>query len=80
MTVFCFNCECEVAVAMPGNKRWYFELRENVILIVREGKEVSRIKKDRDIPLGPVKEIFFGAEHPQARSFKAQAIEVSVNS
>ena len=29
--------------------------------------------------MGPVKEIFYGAEHPQAKSFKAQAIEVSVH-
>ena len=28
--------------------------------------------------MGPVKEIFYRAEHPQAKSFKAQAFEVSM--
>lgn len=65
---------------MPGNKRWHFELRDSsAILIFRDGKEISRLKKDHDIPMDPVKEIFYGAEHPQAKSFKAQAIEVSAN-
>lgn len=61
---------------MPGNKRWHFELRDEAVLIFRDGKEVFHSKKD--IPLGPVKEIFYGTEHPQAKTFKAQAIEVSV--
>ena len=64
---------------MPGNKRWYFEFRGDAIFIIRDGKEIFRFKKDRDVPMGPVREIFYGAEHPQAKSFKAQAIEVSVH-
>ena len=44
MTVLiCFNCE--VAVAMPGNKRWHFELGNKGIFIFRDGK-ISRFKKD----------------------------------
>lgn len=58
---------------MPGNKRWSLELRDGGIFVYREGKEVVN-KNDK--PLGPVKEVFYGAEHPQARTFKAQAIQV----
>lgn len=61
---------------MPGNKRWHFEAQDEAVFIFRDGKEVFHSRKEQ--PLGPVKEIFYGAEHPQAKSFKAQAIEVSV--
>ena len=62
---------------MPGNKRWHFVVQEEAIFIFRDGKEVIASKKDRDISLGPVKEIYYGAEHPQAKTFKVHAIEVS---
>ena len=60
---------------MPGNKRWNFELRDGAIYVLREGKEVANKKEQ---PLGPVKEVFYGAEHPQAKTFKPQAIEVNI--
>ena len=62
---------------MPGNKRWHFEAQDEAVFIFRDGKEVFHSRKEQ--PLGPVKEIFYGAEHSQAKSFKAQAIEVSAH-
>ena len=59
---------------MPGNKCWYLETRDGTIVLFRDGKEF--IQK-RDQWLGPIKEVFYGAEHPQAKTFKAQALEVS---
>ena len=59
---------------MPGNKRWYFEARDGVILLWRDGKEVTNKRGQR---IGPVKEVFYGSELPQAKTFKLQALEVS---
>lgn len=59
---------------MPGNKRWHFEARDGTILLFRDGKEVAT---KRDQRIGPVKEVFYGAEHPQAKTFKVQALDVS---
>ena len=58
---------------MPGNKRWYFEEQEGTILLWRDGKEVTNRMNQR---IGPVKEVFYGSEHPQAKTFKLQALEV----
>ena len=60
---------------MPRNKRWYFEVHDGTILPFRDGKEVTN---KRDQRVGPVKEVFYGAEHPQAKTFKAQALEVNI--
>jgi len=60
-------------VAMPGNKRWYFELNRRTILVCRDGREVT----SKNVPLGPVKELYYGAEKPQAKTFKLHAVEVS---
>ena len=60
---------------MPGNKRWYFEARgDGAILLFRDGKEVTNKREQR---IGPVKEVFYGAEHSQAKTFKLQALKVS---
>ena len=59
---------------MPGNKRWHFEVRDGTILLFRDGKEVT---KTRELRMGPVKEVIYGAEHPQAKTFKLQALDVS---
>lgn len=62
---------------MPGNKCWHFVVKEEAILIFCDGKEVV-IKKNRDsVSLGPVKEIYYGAENPQAKTFKVHAVEIS---
>ena len=58
---------------MLGNKCWNLEFRDGEIFLFCEGKEV--VNKN-DQPLGPVKELFYGAEHAQARTFKPQAIQV----
>lgn len=58
---------------MPGNKRWHFETNENGIFLIRDGKEVNHRNGQ---PLGPIRELFYGCEHAQAKTFKAHAIEV----
>lgn len=58
---------------MPGNKRWYLEVRENTIFLIRDGKEVCHRNGQT---VGPIKELFYGSEHAQAKTFKAHAIEV----
>lgn len=58
---------------MPGNKRWYLELRGGTILVFRDGNEITA----KNVPLGPVKEVFYGAENAKASTFKLHALEVS---
>lgn len=61
-------------VAMPGNKRWYFEARsDGTIILFCDGKEVTNKRGQR---IGPVKEVFYGSELPQVKTFRAQALEV----
>ena len=53
---------------MPGNKRWYFEAHsDGGILLWLDGKEVNNKRGQR---IGPVKEVFYGLELPQAKIFK----------
>lgn len=60
---------------MPGYKRWHLEVNENGILLIRDSKEASHKNGQ---PLGPIKELFYGCEHGQAKTFKAHAIEVRI--
>ena len=58
---------------MPGNKRWHLEVKETAILLIRDGKEVCHRNGK---PVGPIKDLFYGSQHSQAKTFKAHAIEV----
>ena len=55
---------------MPGNKRWYLEV---TIFLIRDGKEICH---RNDQTVGPIKELFYGSDHPQAKTFKVHAIQV----
>ena len=63
-------------VEMPGNKHWHLEVRASAILLIHDDKE-ARHKNGQ--PLGPIKDLFYGCEHGQAKTFKAHAIEVRIS-
>ena len=47
--------------------------KETAILLICDSKEVCHRNSK---PVGPIKDLFYGSEHSQTKTFKAHAIEV----
>ncbi len=55
-------------------RRWFFEVRERQVLIIRDGEEITTFAGRK---MGPIKDISVGKEHAKGSK---QALLVSFNS